>query len=109
MKHFAVALDELEVTLAKKIGDGDICLGIRRAVALAGLRMEQTPQKEPAVVNQPLNRLTIITDQMAALAEELKQAEDRPDRREEIAVQLVRLGKLYLTIVAGADSSLDDR
>ena len=109
MKRITIALDRFEEKLATQIGDGDVCLGIRRAIVLTGLRAEGTPQKEWRVVNQELDRLTIVTNQMAALAEELKQGAADPSRREEIAVQLVRLGKLYLAVQAGGDPSLDDR
>jgi hypothetical protein len=108
MKCTKVVLDSFEEELAMKIGDGDVCLGIRRALALTGLRLEGTPQKKGAVVDQEPDRLTIVTNQMAELADELKQCAN-PTRREEIAVQLIRLGKLYLAIRAGGEPSLDDR
>jgi hypothetical protein len=55
------------------------------------------------------DRLTIVTNQMESLAKELKELDDKSDRREEIAVQLMRLGKLYLTIRSGSDLSEEDR
>ena len=109
MTRIKIALDRFEKKLAMKIGDGDVCLGIRRAIVLTGLRAEAASQKECAVVSRELDRLTIVTNQMAALAEELTQAADNPSRREEIATQLVRLGKLYLSVRAGGDPSLEDR
>jgi hypothetical protein len=33
-----VALDRIELKLALNLGDGDLTLGIRRAVVLAGMR-----------------------------------------------------------------------
>ena len=108
MKEFKVALDDIEAEIAIKLGDGDLCLGIRRAVILAGLRAEKSVLKECAVVNQTHDQLTIVTDQMAALADELKDLGDNPSRREEIAKQLIRLGKVYLAIRAGAELSFDD-
>jgi hypothetical protein len=109
MKRTEVVLDSFEEKLAMKIGDGDVCLGIRRAIVLTGLRMEGTAQKGEGAVNQkPDDQLTMVTNQMAALAAQLKEAADNPSR-EEIGVQLVRLGKLYLSIQAGGGSSLDDR
>ena len=79
-----------------------------RAVVLAGLRAEESWPKECAIVNQTPDQLTIVTNQMAALAEELKGAENNPSRREEIATQLIRLGKIYLAIRAGADVAFED-
>lgn len=38
LKPIAVALDRLEVELALRLGDGDLTLGVRRAVALASIR-----------------------------------------------------------------------
>ena len=38
LKHIYVSLDGLEVKLALILGDGDLKLGIRRAVVLAGMR-----------------------------------------------------------------------
>ena len=109
MKCIKVALDRFEEKLAMQIGDGDVCLGIRRAIVLSGLRMEGTAQKGAQAVNhKPDDELTMVTNQMAALAAQLKEAADDPSR-EEIGLQLVRLGKLYLSIQAGGDSSLDDR
>ena len=55
------------------------------------------------------DRLTIVTNQMETLADELKQLEVKCARREVIAVQLVRLGKLYLAIRSGSDSAQEDR
>ena len=109
MKEFKVALDDIEAEIAIKLGDGDLCLGIRRAVILAGLRAEKSVLKECAVVNQTHDQLTIVTDQMAALADELKDISDDSPRREEIAKQLIRLGKLYLSITANTVFADEDR
>jgi hypothetical protein len=38
LKHIEVSLDGLEVELAVKLGDGDLTLGIRRAIVLASMR-----------------------------------------------------------------------
>jgi hypothetical protein len=38
LKHLEVSLDQLEVKMALKLGDGDLTLGIRRAVILASMR-----------------------------------------------------------------------
>lgn len=38
LKPVKVSLDGLEVKLALRLGDGDLTLGIRRAVVLAGMR-----------------------------------------------------------------------
>lgn len=38
LKHIDVSLDGLEVKLALILGDGDLTLGIRRAVVLASMR-----------------------------------------------------------------------
>jgi hypothetical protein len=38
LKHIEVSLDSLEVELALRLGDGDLTLGIRRAVILASMR-----------------------------------------------------------------------
>ena len=38
LKPIKVSLDGLEVKLALRLGDGDLTLGIRRAVVLAGMR-----------------------------------------------------------------------
>jgi hypothetical protein len=38
LKHVEVALDRIEVKLALILGDGDLSLGIRRAVVLAVMR-----------------------------------------------------------------------
>jgi hypothetical protein len=109
MKCIKVALDSFEKKLATQIGDGDVCLGIRRAIVLTGLRAEEQKGCAGVKQNQEPDQLTMVTNQMAALAEELKHVADNPSRREEIAIQLVRLGKLYLSVQAGGDSSLDDR
>jgi hypothetical protein len=105
MKQVTVSLDHLETRLAFKLGEGDLGRGIRRAVVLASLRSELTGQRQSEI----MDHLTIVTNQMEALAEELKQLENDPARREQIATELVRLGRLYLTIGAGGDSSVQDR
>ena len=109
MKHVEVALDDFEAALAEKIGDGDCALGIRRALVLTGLRSEENAAMGDVLMQKTPDRLTIVTNQMAELAEELKQAESNPKRREEIAVQLVRLGKLYLSVSTGSDLAEKDR
>ena len=38
LKHLEVSLDDLEIKMAVKLGDGDLTLGIRRAVILASMR-----------------------------------------------------------------------
>jgi hypothetical protein len=38
LKHIKVSLDSLEVELALRLGDGDLTLGIRRAIVLASMR-----------------------------------------------------------------------
>jgi hypothetical protein len=38
LKHIEVSLDSLEVELALRLGDGDLTLGIRRAIVLASMR-----------------------------------------------------------------------
>ena len=38
LKHVEVSLDGLEVELALRLGDGDLTLGIRRAIVLASMR-----------------------------------------------------------------------
>jgi hypothetical protein len=38
LKHLLVSLDGLEVKMALKLGDGDLTLGIRRAVIFASMR-----------------------------------------------------------------------
>jgi hypothetical protein len=38
LKHIEVSLDGLEVELALRLGDGDLTLGIRRAVVLVSMR-----------------------------------------------------------------------
>ena len=38
LKHIEVSLDDLEIRLAAKLGDGDLTLGIRRAVVIASMR-----------------------------------------------------------------------
>lgn len=38
LKLLEVSLDSLEIEMALKLGDGDLSLGIRRAVVLAGMR-----------------------------------------------------------------------
>ena len=47
LKLFDVSLDEFETKLALELGDGDMCLGIRRAVVLASMR---TLQSNPPVL-----------------------------------------------------------
>src|SRR5688572_20865158 len=107
MKQVKVSLDEFEVMLATQIGEGDLCLGIRRALVLAGLRTGIDPLQLDDIGNGT-DRLALVTNQMAALAEELKQLKDNSPRRDEIAAQLVALGKLYLTLRAGSNSSEHD-
>ena len=38
LKLLEVSLDSLEIEMALELGDGDLSLGIRRAVVLAGMR-----------------------------------------------------------------------
>lgn len=38
LKHVEVSLDALEVEAALRLGDGDLTLGIRRAIILASMR-----------------------------------------------------------------------
>jgi hypothetical protein len=38
LTHVEVPLDDLEIKLAVKLGDGDLTLGIRRAVVFASMR-----------------------------------------------------------------------
>jgi hypothetical protein len=38
LRHIEVSLDDLEIKLAVKLGDGDLTLGIRRAVVIASMR-----------------------------------------------------------------------
>ena len=38
LKLLEVSLDSLEIEMALKLGEGDLTLGIRRAVVLAGMR-----------------------------------------------------------------------
>jgi hypothetical protein len=38
LKHIEVSLDRLEVELALRLGDGDLALGIRRAIIFASIR-----------------------------------------------------------------------
>jgi hypothetical protein len=38
LKHIEVSLDRLEVELALRLGDGDLTLGIRRAIIFASIR-----------------------------------------------------------------------
>ncbi len=108
LKEVTVALDAFETELAATLGDGDLGLGLRRGLVLASLRSEVNPTRTHEKMKTTGNPLTIVTDQMAALAEELKQTGEDPRRREEIALQITKLGKLYLTIRAGADSSETD-
>ena len=62
-----------------------IVLGIRSAIVLSGLGTEGLSLKECAVIDEAPDRLTIVTAEMAALAEELKTGGDNRRRREEIA------------------------
>ena len=41
LKHVEVPLDDLEIRMAVELGDGDLTLGIRRAVILASMRQFQ--------------------------------------------------------------------
>jgi len=41
-----VSLDNLEVKMALQLGDGDLCLGIRRALVLGSLRQFETLTSE---------------------------------------------------------------
>ena len=95
--------------MAIKIGDGDLCLGIRRALTLTGLRSGINLLRSEIMEDQTPDRLTIVTNQMATLAEELKELDGKSPRREEIAVQLIRLGKLYMAIQSRSDLSQEDR
>jgi hypothetical protein len=104
MKQVKVSLDAFEAMLATQIGEGDLSLGIRRALVLAGLRTGIDPLQLDEIENGT-DRLAMVTSQMAALAEELKHLKDNSPRREEIAAQLVALGKLYLTLSAESNSS----
>ena len=47
--------------------------------------------------------------QMDALAGELRRLGNDPEKREQIVKQIVQLGKLYLTVRAETDLSLQDR
>jgi hypothetical protein len=38
LKHVDVSLSRLEIELALRLGDGDLMLGIRRAIILASMR-----------------------------------------------------------------------
>jgi hypothetical protein len=38
LKHIEVSLDSLEIELALRLGDGDLTLGIRRAIIFASMR-----------------------------------------------------------------------
>jgi hypothetical protein len=38
LKHIEVSLDSLELELALRLGDGDLTLGIRRAIVFASMR-----------------------------------------------------------------------
>jgi hypothetical protein len=42
LKHCKVPLDELETKFAIELGDGDLALGIRRAIILAAMRQPKT-------------------------------------------------------------------
>jgi hypothetical protein len=46
LKRYKVSLDELEIKLALELGDGDLALGIRRAIVLAAMRQPQTQHIE---------------------------------------------------------------
>ena len=104
-----ISLDRFETKLAVSLGEGDLLLGVRRAVVLSGLRLERSETVKSSHLDKTPDPLTLVTDQMADLAAQLKEMKDDPSRREEIAVQITRLGKLYLAIVNGTDISLDDR
>jgi hypothetical protein len=108
LRQVKVSLDTFETKLALKLGDTDLRLGIRRAIVLAGLGLEKIRPMKGNTMDKTADRLTIVADQMNALAAELRQLGDNPSRREEIIVQIVRLGRLYLTITAGTDLSLKD-
>jgi hypothetical protein len=43
LKHFEVSLDGLEIKMALILGDGDLTLGIRRAVVFASMRQDHCP------------------------------------------------------------------
>ena len=105
MKQVEVSLDAFEAMLATEIGEGDLCLGIRRALVLAGLRAEIDPLRTLEGIANGTDRLSMVASQMTALAAELKQLKDDSSRREEIAAQLMALGKLYLTLRAESNSS----
>ena len=61
------------------------------------------------MVDEAPDRLTIVAAEMAALAEELKTAGDNRRRREEIAMKLVLLGRLFLSGETRCDSGEEDR
>jgi hypothetical protein len=105
MKHVKVSLDDFEAMLATQIGEGDLCLGIRRALVLAGVRADIDPLRTLSGVAQGTDRLVLVTSQMAAFAAELKQLKADSARRREIAAQLVALGKLCLSLRAENNSS----
>ena len=109
MKKITVSLDRFETKLAFDLCEGDLCLGVRRAVVLAGLRREADATKQMNKERQMSDPLTIVSHQMEVLAGDLGRVIDDPAEREEIVKRLVSLGKLYLTIRAGQDVSLQDR
>jgi hypothetical protein len=96
--------------LALQLGKGDLCLGIRGAVVLASLP-QRTAQSKTGMkkVKETADRLEIVTMQMDALAGELRRLGNDPEKREQIVKQIVQLGKLYLTVRAETDLSLQDR
>jgi len=44
LKHIVVSLDDATAKMALDLGDGDLSLGIRRAVALTSLRQYRPPR-----------------------------------------------------------------
>ena len=110
MQKLTVSLDRFETELALRVGDGDLGLGIRRALVLAGLRMETETATQMNQERKTPDRLTIIANQMDVLARELRRlGKDDPEKRVAIVNQLIKLGKLYLAIRSGSDVSFEDR
>lgn len=107
-KAIEISLDPFEKKLAFKLGEGDLQLGVRRAVALAGLRMERNQPVKIKHSSEEADPLAIVINEMYSLAAALRELDDDPIRCEEITLQIMRLGKLYLTIAAGTDASPDD-
>lgn len=68
-----------------------------------------TIKKGVKKVKEIAERLEIVTMQMDALAGELRRLGNDPEKREQIVKQIVQLGKLYLTVRAETDLSLQDR